>query len=212
MTSPGSSSPCLALSTNHGEPRADGGLAGAGEAVAAEHLAGGRGTVGRRPRGADQDDPARADDGTGASRLLDLRGSARTGRGRPGAAAARGRRTGCAPVCAALAVANWMCAAIEATPTSGRRALTQLMRAARLNGSGSAAAPSATSSQIVGRPAVLIPHANPCRTASGTAGTREHAIGRTAAGCGHPGCRGVARSAALWRGRGHHRAAPAALL
>jgi hypothetical protein len=61
------------------------------------------------------------------------------------------------PAWAAFAVANWMCAAIEETPTSGRRALTQLRSAARLNGSGSVAAPSATSSQIVGRFAVLIP-------------------------------------------------------
>ena len=44
MTSSGSSSPCLALSTNHGQPRVDGVLAGAGEPVAAEHLAGGRGS------------------------------------------------------------------------------------------------------------------------------------------------------------------------
>jgi len=35
-----------------------------------------------------------------------------------------------------------MCVAIEETPTSGRRALTQLISAARLKGSGSVAAPS----------------------------------------------------------------------
>src|SRR4051812_20618502 len=80
-----------------------------------------------------------------------------------------------------------MCAAIEETPTSGRRALTQLMRAARLNGSGSAAAPSATSSQIVGRPAVLIPHANPGKRGHGRSKTREHAFGVRAQGCVTPG-------------------------
>jgi hypothetical protein len=54
-----------------------------------------------------------------------------------------------------FAVANWMCVAIEATPTSGRRALIQLISAARLNGSGSFSAASATSSQMVGSPPVL---------------------------------------------------------
>src|SRR5687767_5203733 len=49
-----------------------------------------------------------------------------------------------------------MCVAIEETPTSGRRAWIQLIRAARLNGSGRVAAPSATSSQMVGSPVVLI--------------------------------------------------------
>src|SRR3954470_6801590 len=86
-----------------------------------------------------------------------------------------------------------MCAAIEETPTSGRRALTQLIRAARLNGSGSVAAPSATSSQIVGRPVMLIvrslggstadPTLSP-PTAAGTGsdpGARDRAYGRSAA-------------------------------
>jgi hypothetical protein len=47
-----------------------------------------------------------------------------------------------------------MCVAIEDTPTSGRRALTQLISAARLNGSAGERAPSATSSGIVGSPLV----------------------------------------------------------
>jgi hypothetical protein len=55
-----------------------------------------------------------------------------------------------------LAVAIWMCAEIEEELTSGRRARTQLIRAARGKGSGSVPAPSAISSQIVGSRAVLI--------------------------------------------------------
>ena len=74
MTSSGSSSPCLALSTNQGSREWTGVLAGAREAVAAEHPAGGLRLVRRRPGGADEDDPARADDGAGASavRAVDL--------------------------------------------------------------------------------------------------------------------------------------------
>src|SRR6476646_9304930 len=86
-----------------------------------------------------------------------------------------------------------MCAAIEATPTSGRRALTQLIRAARVNGSGSVAAPSATRSQMVGRPAELMgvrssvepgellgggaADANPDRRPADPLGARSHLIG-----------------------------------
>jgi hypothetical protein len=91
-----------------------------------------------------------------------------------------------------FAVANWMCVAIDAMPTSGRRALTQLISAARLNGSGSLPAASATSSQMVGSPPVLTnallddvrrdPPVNPVTRRRGPSPALMHAIGYPSTG------------------------------
>ena len=114
-------------------------LAGAGEAGAAE----------QRPAASDAapvgpgDRPGRrtrAERRRAAEWRLDLRAAVPLVEAAvdPAQQRACGRRTGCARREPAFAVANWMCVAIEATPTSGRRALIQLMSAARLNGSGQA--------------------------------------------------------------------------